>query len=87
MRHYNLQQLDWMAGACNLWNQIPFRKGQDLERRLNFDGVAFHQMRRMLRFDSHLFQGPSRRASFWPDTHSGWAGLDQTHHAKGLPRL
>ena len=59
MRHYNLQQLDWMAGVCNLWNHVQFRKGQNLEESLNFDGLAFHQMRRMLRFDTHLFPGRS----------------------------
>lgn len=86
MRNYNLQQLDWAMGVFNLWNQVPFRRGDELEDQLAFDGVAFHQMRPQIRFDAHLFQRPWRRASFWPDMHPAWIDLDQRYRVKGLPQ-
>ncbi len=78
MRSYYLQQLDWMMGVLNLWNDIAFRKGSDLEGALSMDGLALHQMRPQLQFDSHLFQRPTRPASVWPDLHPGWTELDTT---------
>jgi hypothetical protein len=42
------------------------------------DGLALHQMRPQLQFDSHLFQRPARPASVWPDLHPGWTELDTT---------
>lgn len=87
MRNYYLQQLDWMAGVCNLWNHTSFRTGSELERTLNQDGLAFHQMHRMLRFDSHYFQRPLRRVSPWPNLHEGWLGLDRTGQTNSLPRI
>jgi hypothetical protein len=77
MRNYYLQQLDWSMGILNLWNQVPFRNQEDLEDKLPFDGLAFHQMRPQLRFDAHLFPRPLRRASFWPDLNPAWFDLDQ----------
>lgn len=54
LRTYYHQQLDWMACTLNLWNHIAFRRGKSLETQLAAGGMAFHQMRRLLRFDSHL---------------------------------
>ena len=54
---------------------------------LSLDGLAFHQMNRLLRFDSHLFQRPLKRASFWPDTHPSWMELDQKCLTESLPKL
>jgi hypothetical protein len=90
LRNYDLQQLDWMAGVVNLWNHVPFRKNQtahELEARLGQAGLLFHQMRRMLRFDSHLFQRPLKNPSLWPELHPGWAELDGTRQANLLPKL
>ena len=83
MRAYYHQQLDWMAGVFNLWNHVSFRRQANLETRLSPGGLAFHQMRPLLRFDSHLFPCPTKRASFWPDFHVGWTQLDRTGQ---LPR-
>ena len=88
MRAYYQQQLDWQAGVINLMNHVSFRSksdraglasltGREFERLLNLDGVAFHQMNRLLRFDSLLLQRPLQRASLWPGSHPGWAELDQ----------
>ena len=87
MRHYYLQQLDWMSGVTNLWNHISFRKGTDLENTLGQAGLAFHQMRRMLKFDSHYFQRPLKRVSAWPNLHPGWLELDSTGKIRSLPRI
>jgi hypothetical protein len=85
LRNYNLQQLDWCMGVYNLWNTVEFRRSNDLESQLDHAGVAFHQMRPQLRHDVHLFQRPSRRASFWPDFNAKWLEFDQTYVAEGLP--
>jgi hypothetical protein len=85
LRNYNLQQLDWCMGVYNLWNTVEFRRSNDLESQLDHAGVAFHQMRPQLRHDVHLFQRPSRRASFWPDFNAKWLEFDQTYLAEGLP--
>ena len=87
MRHYYLQQLDWLAGVMNLWNHASFRTGQDLEGTLGKDGLFFHQMRRLLQFDSRYYQRPSARVSPWPDLHPGWLELDQTGQTNSLPRI
>jgi hypothetical protein len=87
MRHYYLQQLDWMAGVMNLWNHASFRTDQDLEGTLGKDGLFFHQMRRLLQFDSRYYQRPSARVSPWPDLHPGWLELDQTGQTNSLPRI
>ena len=87
MRHYYRQQLDWMAGVFNLWNHVSFRQGRDHENSLSQAGLAFHQMRRMLRVESNYFQRPTERVSPWPDLHPGWTELNQTGQANILPRL
>jgi hypothetical protein len=96
MRAYYHQQLDWQAGVTNLLNHVNFRKhtgrnasrtGQEIERELSRDGLLFHQMHRLLRFDSHLFPRPSRRASFWPEHNSAFAELDQKFLTEALPRI
>ena len=87
MRHYYLQQLDWLAGVMNLWNHASFRTGEELEATLGKDGLFFHQMRRQLRFDSRYYQRPSARVSPWPDLHPGWLELDQTGQTNSLPRI
>jgi len=86
MRSYYQQQLDWSIGVFNLWNHVEFRKGSDLEKSLAFDGLAFHQMRPQLQFDTHLYQRPLKRGSLWPDLHADWLEYDQTFKAKNLPR-
>jgi hypothetical protein len=78
MQAYYQQQLNWTCGVFNLWNHVSFRKGVNLEKTLSMAGLAFHQMRPLLKFDSHLFPRPVKRASFWPDTHANWSQLDQT---------
>jgi len=98
MRAYYQQQLDWQAGVINLENHDSFRSRSDraglasltcreFERLLNLDGMAFHQMHRLLRFDSHLFQRLLKRASLWPDFHPGWTELDQRLPTESLPNL
>jgi hypothetical protein len=98
MRAYYHQQLDWQAGIVNLMNHVSFRSksdraglasltGRDIERQLSLDGLAFHQMHRMLRFDSHLFQRPLKRVSYWPNFHPGWTDLDQKFLTESLPKL
>jgi len=98
MRAYYHQQLDWQAGIVNLMNHVSFRTksdraglasltGRDIERQLSLDGLAFHQMRRLLRFDSHLFQRPLKRVSYWPNFHPGWTDLDQKFLTESLPKL
>jgi hypothetical protein len=51
------------------------------------DGLTFHQMHRLLRFDSHLFPKPTKRASFWPGHHPAFVELDQKFQTEGLPKL
>jgi hypothetical protein len=98
MRSYYHQQLDWQAGIVNLMNHVSFRSksdraglasltGRDIERQLSLDGLAFHQMHRLLRFDSHLFQRPLKRVSYWPNFHPGWTDLDQKFLTESLPKL
>lgn len=87
MRSYYLQQLDWQVGVANLWNHIPFRKSNDIANTLGQPGILFHQMRRLLRFDSHLFQRPLKRPSLWPDIHPGWMQLDRYRETTQLPKL
>jgi hypothetical protein len=84
-RSYYLQQLNWSMGVFNLWNTGEFRRGNDLEDQLDFDGLAFHQMRPQLRHDVHLFPRPVRRASFWPDFNANLLEFDQIYFAEGLP--
>ncbi len=86
MRSYYRQQLDWMMGVFNLWNTVEFRKGADLEEKLDFAGLAMHQMQPQLAFDSHYFQRPLKRASFWPDQHPEWLRLDQEWRSDQLPQ-
>ena len=98
MRAFYHQQLDWQAGVVNLMNHTAMRTkvgangptsrtGAEFEKLLNADGVAFHQMLRLLRFDSHLFPRPLKLSSPWPDLHPGWADLDLNASAAGLPKL
>ena len=87
MRHYYLQRLDWMAGVFNLWNHVGFRIGKDHEESLGEAGLAFHQMRRMLRFESRYFQRAVERVSPWPDLHPGWAELGRNGQTDSLPRI
>jgi len=98
MRSYYRQQLDWQAGVLNLMNHVAFRaktdragmssfSGSEIERKLNLDGLAMHQMHRLLRFDSHLFPAPVKRASFWPDYNPAFADLDHRVLTEGLPKL
>ncbi len=98
MRSYYHQQLDWQAAAINLMNHVAFRTknnhgglvsktGTEIEEELNLDGLAMHQMNRLLRFDSHLFQRPCQRASFWPDHNPAWSELDRRFSDVSLPKL
>lgn len=98
MRNFYHQQLDWQCGVTNLMNHVGFRTkqvrsglasrtGMEIERLLEKDGLLFHQMQRMLRFDSHLFQCPLKRASFWPDFNPAWRELDREVRVEHLPRL
>ena len=86
MRSYYLQQLDWFMGVFNLWNTVEFRKGAALENQLEFAGLAMHQMQPQLAFESHYFQRPLKRASFWPDQHPEWLRHDQEWRADQLPQ-
>jgi hypothetical protein len=63
------------------------RTGQEIENLLGMDGLAFHQMHWLLRFDSHLFPKPTKRASFWPGHHPAFVELDQKFQTEALPRL
>jgi hypothetical protein len=98
MRAYYRQQLDWLAGVTNLMNHTAFRtknesagvvsrSGKEIEQQLSLEGLAMHQMHRMLRFDSHLFKRALKCASLWPDSHPGWAELDKCALTESLPRL
>jgi hypothetical protein len=86
LRNYYLQQLDWTMGVFNLWNNIEFRKRLDLQDQLDFDGIAFHQMRSKWRQDVHLFPRPASRVSLWPDFDPAWWEFDKYFSADGLPR-
>ena len=97
MRAFYRQQLDWMAGVVNLMNHTSFRTkndpggarsrtGQEIENLLGMEGLVFHQMQRMLRFDSHFFPW-IKRASFWPDHNPAFAELDQQLLTEALPKL
>lgn len=87
VRSYYRQQLDWMMGVFNLWNNVEFRRGSELENKLQFAGLAMHQMQPHLAFESHYFQRPLKRASFWPDQHPEWLRFDQESRADQLPQL
>ncbi len=98
MRAYYHQQLDFQMGISNLMNHVEFRArtspsgrisrtGAEIEGELSFDGLAFHQMNRLLRFDSHLFHRPSRPPSRWPEFHSGFDELDQHLRTGCLPKI
>jgi hypothetical protein len=87
LRNYDLQQLEWLAGVVSLWNHTSFRRNPELQQKLGRDGLLFHQMRRILRFDSHLFRCLQQRPSCWPDLHPGWAEIDRTRQANLLPKL
>jgi hypothetical protein len=98
VRSYYHQQLDWQTGVVNLMNHVAFRTkseraglvsitGREIERQLGLEGLAMHQMHRLLRFDSHLFPRPLKRVSYWPNFHPGWTDLDQKFTTESLPRL
>jgi hypothetical protein len=98
MRSYYHQQLDWQAGVTNLMNHSAFRTktggrtlssrtGREIEQQLGLDGLAMHQMHRLLRFDSHLFNRPTKPVSLWPDFHPGWLELDKKTLTESLPKL
>ena len=98
MRSYYHQQLDWMAGVTNLMNIAQFRRkavqagstsktGRELEEQLDLEGLAMHQMHRILRFDSYLFNRPLKVCSPWPDSHPGWTELDTQFLTESLPKM
>lgn len=87
MRNYYLQQLDWLAGVTNLWNHPAHRKQPDLEATLSPAGVAFHQMRRLIRHESYYYRRPTQRPSPWPNLHRGFIQLDRTAQVADLPRI
>ena len=98
MRAYYHQQLAFQLGVANLANHVSFRSrkvggklvaltGQEIEEQLSFDALAFHQMHRLLRFDSHMFPRPARTASKWPGMHSGFDELDRNLLTESLPKL
>jgi hypothetical protein len=87
MRNFYLQQLDWQVGIANLWNHVPFRKANDIAATIGQNGLLFHQMRRMLKFDSHLFQRAVKQPSLWPNMHPGWTQLDRDRESTQLPRI
>ena len=63
------------------------KTGTEIEEELNLGGLAMHQMNRLLRFDSHLFQRPCQPASCWPDHNPAWSELDHRISIVPLPRL
>ena len=98
VRSYYHQQLDWQMGVVNLMNHAAFRTkseraglvsvtGREIEQQLGLEGLAMHQMHRLLRFDSHLFPRPLKRVSYWPNFHPGWTDLDQKFTTESLPKL
>jgi hypothetical protein len=56
MRNFYWQKRDWQVGVANLWNHVHPRAAGDLSASLGQDGLLFHQMRRMLRFDYFIGQ-------------------------------
>ena len=98
MRSLYRQQLDWQLGVTNLMNHLSFRTGrngsrwrslagEEIEKQLGLEGVIFHQLQNHLRFDSHLFNRPVKKASFWPDHHPGWGQMDEQRCSVTLPKL
>ena len=96
MRHYHHQQLSFQFGLINLMQDVAFRSqslsrrsrtGGELEEAIDGEAIAYHQMRRCLRFDSHLFPRPTRKASKWPGLHSGFDELDRNLRTESLPKL
>ena len=98
VRSYYHQQLDWQTGVVNLMNHVAFRTkseraglvsitGREIEQQLGLEGLAMHQMHRLLRFDSHLFPRPLKRVSYWPNFHPGWTDLDQKFTTESLPKF
>ena len=98
LRSYYYLQTNWQAGVVNLINHAAFRAksdhagttsrtGQEMENLLGMDGLAFHQMHRSPRFDSHLFPKPAKRTFFWPGHHPAFFELDQKFQMEGLLRL
>ncbi len=98
LRAYGHQQLDWMVGVTSLANHASFRTrhdggrrvvrtGGEMEQDLDFDGLALHQMNRLLRVDSCLFPRPTRAGSPWPGLHRGFSELDQRLLTESLPKL
>lgn len=98
VRSYYRQQLDWQMGVVNLMNHTSFRSkqgsggivsktGQEIEQQLGAEGLAFHQMQRLLRFDSHLFPRPLKAVDSWPDLHPDWKNFDEAANAGSLPKL
>lgn len=85
MRSYYRQQLDCFLGVFNLWNTAQFRNGADLENHLESAGLTLHQMQPRLAFESHHFQRPLKRASFWPGQHPEWLRHDLEWRADQLP--
>jgi hypothetical protein len=98
MRAYYHQQLDFQLGIYNVMNQASFWSrqtragrialtGQEIEKQLDFDALAFHTMHRLLRHDSHLFAKPTLPASTWPNLHPGWTELDRHLRTESLPKI
>jgi len=98
MRTYYHQQLCWQMGVVSLMNHVGFRSrrngairvsrtGLEIEKDLDFDGLAFHQMHRLLRFGSHLFPRATRPISPWPDLHPGFSELDRNLLTESLPKI
>ena len=85
VRNFYHQQLDWLMGITNLWNQVEFRKDTRLEERLPQDGVIFHQMRNLLACNSHLFYRPIKKTTYWYPMHPMWMLYDQDFKARRLP--
>lgn len=98
MRAFNHQQFAFQMGVANLANHVAFRSrkvgstpvsatGAEIEGLFDREALAFHQMHRMLRFDSHLFPRPSLAASHWPSLDPGFLELDRELRTETLPKL
>ncbi len=98
MRAFNHQQFAFQMGVVNLANHVDLRTravgskvvsatGAQIEDLLEHEALAFHQMHRMLRFDSRLFPRPVRPGSLWPSVHPGFLELDRDLHTESLPKL
>lgn len=91
IRNIYRQQLDWMMGVVNSWNQVSFRNQpafrnqSNLEGALPFDGVVFHQMRKFFTGASFLFNRPIKNASPWPGMSPLWTQYDKDLEAGNLP--